>query len=144
MSALTSCSSHITAVKWLIFFTSFCRIFKVVSSVIIIHLYKKVNNPCSFLVWSWTFIYKIKPHSNGSLALHGTGPGTGPGNDGSPYYAMYCTLHRDRDRLPLFSIVPVLDLVPVPAPGPVPCIVPLGRTVIPNVQRKENSPPTLC
>ena len=51
---------------------------------------------------------------------HYTGPGndgflyftmycthyTGPGNDGFLYFTMYCTHYRDRDREPLFSIVP--------------------------------------
>ena len=50
---------------------------------------------------------------------HCTGPGQGLENGG--YFAMYYTLHRDRDRYKesLFSIVPV----PFPAPVPVPCSV---------------------
>ena len=51
----------------------------------------------------------------------GSGQGQGPGNDGFLYAAMYIlyTLHSDRDRKPLFSIVSI----PVPVPFPVPCSV---------------------
>ena len=48
------------------------------------------------------------------------GQGQGPGNDGFP--VLCCILFTlDRDREPLFSIVPVP--VPVPVPFPVPCSV---------------------
>ena len=37
----------------------------------------------------------------------GLGPGQGLGNDGFLYHYVLYTLHRDRDREPLFSIVPI-------------------------------------
>ena len=59
---------------------------------------------------------------------HCTGPGQGEGTR-KRWVSILCyvpyTLHRDRDRNrePLFSIVPILGPVPVPVPVPVPCSV---------------------
>ena len=49
---------------------------------------------------------------------HCTEPGQGqePGNDGILYYTMYCTLHRDNYKEPLFSIVPIPFPITVPVP----------------------------
>ena len=59
----------------------------------------------------------VWPRLNGSFTLHWTGTGIGTRKQ---WVSILCivlyTLHRDRDREPLFSIVSV----PVPVPVPVP------------------------
>ena len=73
-----------------------------------------------------------------SCTLHATGTGTGGLALGTMDFCItLCTyiLHRDRDREPLFSALPVPVPIPVPVPVQVPCSV--YEPLVPKSQKYQ-------
>ena len=93
---------------------------------------RKLDNPCRF-------VNPCKSPKEGMQVrvmayAHCTGSGPVQGQvlrlETMGLYITLCTIHhRDRDREPLFSIVPVPVPVPLPVPVPVHVLVPIPYSV---------------